>query len=81
MINVLFNLEWVVSYFMMTANFLNLTISINENDNINFSLCSKSFHPSQHILPHSAYPPGLLKAMVQGMLLLCWEYSTFIITF
>lgn len=58
-------LEWVVSQRSHTINFLDLTITI-ENNTINTTLYEKIHNLYLYIPPQSAHPPGVLTGMIFG---------------
>jgi hypothetical protein len=61
-----FTLEWIVSPPSQVVDFMDLTLSIKE-DNIITTLYEKPSNFHFYIPPHSCHPPGLLRGMVYGM--------------
>lgn len=69
-------LKWTFVHPTTTVDFLDLTITINEQGFISTKTFQKSMNLFLYITPHSAHPPGLMKSLVFGQLLTYYKQNT-----
>jgi hypothetical protein len=59
-------LEWEFSELTNQVDFMDLTISLNEKNQVETTLYEKALNLYLYIPPHSAHPPGVLNGLVLG---------------
>ena len=59
-------LKWEVEARTKEVNFLDLTISIQENKKLKFKTFQKELNPFLYLPENSAHPPGTLKGLIFG---------------
>ena len=69
-------LTWKTTSLLTTADFLDLTISINNEGNITTKTYQKEMNLYLYIPPHSAHPPGMLNSLLIGCLRRYWLQYT-----
>ena len=62
-------LEWEAEKRTTSANFLDLTISINKYRKINTRTYQKAMNLYLYLSPTSAHPPSVIYGMIYGMLI------------
>jgi hypothetical protein len=68
--NDLGKLRWEFSERAHEINFLDLTLSIKDDDgSISTRLFERKLNLHMHLLPLSAHPPGILRGLIFGMIL------------
>lgn len=70
------SLEWTATKPSLSIDFLDLTITIEENGNINTKTFQKSLNLYLYIPPNSAHPPGALKGLIYGNIQKFWNQNT-----
>ena len=69
-------LTWKTTSLLTTADFLDLTISINNEGNITTKTYQKEMNLYLYIPQHSAHPPGMLNSLLIGCLRRYWLQYT-----
>ena len=69
-------LEWEASELTNKVNFLDLTISINEDRHLNFSTYQKAMNLYLYVPSGSAHPPGVLRGLIFGGLRKYYHQNT-----
>ena len=63
-----FEIEWDINARTRRVNFMDLTITLDDNNRFSTTLFEKALNLHLYIPPHSAHPPGVLNGLVMGML-------------
>ena len=61
-------LKWDIDEPNTSVNFLDLTISIDNNGKVQYKTFQKPMNLFLYIPAHSAHPPGLLKSLIYGLI-------------
>ena len=61
-------LEWNTEDLSRKVNFLDITISINQKNEIEYCTYQKAMNRFLYIPAHSAHPPGVFKSLIFGLL-------------
>ena len=69
-------LQWEVSNLNNSVDFLDLTISISEDNYIQFKTFQKKYNLHLYVPSHSAHPPGSLKSLVYNTLATYWDQNS-----
>jgi hypothetical protein len=80
-INTYSQLQWESSGLSKSTNFLDLTISINNDGTLYTKTYQKPTNLHLYIPPNSAHPPGVLKSIIYGNLRRYWLQNTRITDF
>jgi hypothetical protein len=80
-INSYCQLSWETTGLGKTTTFLDLTISITQNNNIHIKTFQKPTNLHLYIPPNSAHPPGVLKSIIYGNIRRYWLQNTDITDF
>ena len=67
-LNSITSLQWVCEPLLNSVNFLDLTISINNNQTISTKTYQKKENLFLYIPPQSAHPPGMVKSLIYSLL-------------
>jgi hypothetical protein len=59
-------LEWKITPLTKQVDFLDLTISIGEDNQIHTTLYEKELNLHLYLPPHTAHPPGVLNGLIHG---------------
>eukprot|EP00590_Aulacoseira_subarctica_P004296 CAMPEP_0172434678 /NCGR_PEP_ID=MMETSP1064-20121228/70754_1 /TAXON_ID=202472 /ORGANISM="Aulacoseira subarctica , Strain CCAP 1002/5" /LENGTH=451 /DNA_ID=CAMNT_0013182913 /DNA_START=373 /DNA_END=1724 /DNA_ORIENTATION=+ len=70
------SLSWITSCLQTSVDFLDLTISLDDNGGLRFKTYQKAFNLYLYIPPSSAHPPGVLKSIIFGNLRRYWQQNT-----
>ena len=70
-------LTWEFSERSKTVDFMDMTITINNSNNIEMTLFEKRLNLHLYIPPHSAHPPGLLPGIVYSTLFRIFTLCSF----
>ena len=70
------DLEWTFSPLTTSADFLDITISINNHNKIDTTVFEKALNLYLYLPPHSCHPKGLLNGLIHGMMLRFFRLST-----
>ena len=65
-INTYHGLKWIFGPRCKRVDFLDITVTIDEDNTINTTLFEKALNLYLYIPPHSAHPPGVLAGLVIG---------------
>lgn len=65
-------LEWETSELSDSVNYLDLTISIGKDGDIEFKTYQKEYNLHLYVPQHSAHPNGTLKSLISGSLQRYW---------
>jgi len=80
-INAYSQLQWETTGLSNTTNFLDLTVSINNDGTLYTKTFQKPTNLHLYIPPNSAHPPGVLKSIIYGNLRRYWLQNTKITDF
>ena len=69
-------LEWEASKLSDSVNYLDLTISIGKDGNLDFKTYQKEDNLHLYVPQHSAHPNGTLKSLIAGSLQRYWMENT-----
>ena len=72
-LNGLSMLDWDVSKLVKSVDFLDLTITINDNGHVEFKTYQKELNLYLYIPPSSAHPPGCFQGLIIGNLQTYWQ--------
>jgi len=70
------SVSWITSCLQTSVDFLDLTISLDDNGGLRFKTYQKAFNLYLYIPPSSAHPPGVLKSIIFGNLRRYWQQNT-----
>jgi len=74
-------LKWTSSGLSSSVNFLDITITIENDGKISTKTFQKPTNLHLYIPPSSAHPPGVLKSLIFGNLQRYWEQNTYVSDF
>lgn len=74
--NTVSSLEWDFSSLETTVDFLDLTITIDDDGRLFTRLFEKALNLHLYLPGHSCHPPGVLKSLIYGTLLRCYRLSS-----
>jgi len=74
-------LKWTSSGLTSSVNFLDITITIEENRKISTKTFQKPTNLHLYIPPSSAHPPGVLRSLIFGNLQRYWKQNTYVADF
>ena len=69
-------LDWKVSELTKSVDFLDLTITINDDGFVETRTYQKEMNLYLYIPPSSAHPPGCFKGLIFGNLLTYWQQNS-----